>query len=428
MELLNGCQEYRDLSRRTFLKRGTAAALATSMLPAWMPRVAMASSYSSSRDVIVSIYLRGGIDGLTACVPHGDDNYYALRPTIAIARPDANDPYRSIDLDGFFGLPPSMKNMIDPYRDGKLLFVHATGMNDGTRSHFDAQRYMEVGLPGSLSLQTGWLGRHLASINPMDPLAPLRATVFGYSTPRTLVGGLLTTPVPNPTSYNLTGPSSTRDERRARLADMYNTDASLATVAANTQATIDLLQRINVGGYVPAGGVVYGTDTFGTSMKYTAALIRADAGVEAIHVDYGGWDTHSNQGPTTGTMATLLQRLSAGLSSLYADLSYSGHFKRTIVVAMSEFGRVAKQNGSAGTDHGHGNMMMMMGGGVIGGRVYADWPGLGPGQLYQNQDLAVTRDYRDVLAEIVRKRLGNSQLGLIFPDYTPNEWGLVESY
>jgi uncharacterized protein (DUF1501 family) len=421
-----GCNEYRALSRRSFLQKSAVTTAAIAAMPAWLPRVAMANSYGSNRDVVVSIYLRGGIDGLTACVPHGDNNYYTLRPTLNVPRPDSAAQLRAIDLDGFFGLPPSLSALLPVYQQGDLLFVHATGLVHSTKSHFDAQRFMEVGLPGSVSLVSGWLGRHLANTNASMPGAPLRAASFGYSLPRTLVGGPNSTPIPNPADYNISGTSSTRNERRARLTEMYNADAALQSVAAQTQATIDLLAQVGAGSYQPAPGVTYGTDSFNVAMRNTAALIKSDVGVEAIHVDFGGWDTHANQGVLSGTMATNLTRLGNGMATLYADLNHSGHISNTVIVAMSEFGRVARENGSAGTDHGHGNMMILIGGGVVGGRVFSDWPGLGAGQLYQNQDLDITTDYRDVLWEMVRKRLGNTSPGVVFPEYTGSEWGLFE--
>jgi uncharacterized protein (DUF1501 family) len=395
-------------------------------MPAWLPRVALADSYDSNRDIMISIYLRGGIDGMSVCVPHGDNNYYSLRPTIAIPRPDSTSASRAIDLDGFFGVPQALANLIPVYQQGDLLFVHATGLAGATKSHFDAQKFTEVGIPGSLTTVTGWLGRHLMTSAPVNPTAVMRGINFGYSVPRTLVGGPLTVPVPDPANYNLTGTSSTRNERRSRLDQMYDNDTLLSTVAQNTQNTIDLLIQVNAGGYVPAPGVTYGTDSFNIALKNTAALIKANVGVEAIHIDMGGWDTHASQGPMTGTMATLMTRLANGLAALYADLNHSGHIQQTTILAMSEFGRVARENGSAGTDHGYGNMMMLLGGGVIGGRVYSQWPGLATGQLYQNQDLAITTDYRDVIAEVVRKRLGNSNISTVLPGYTPTERGLVE--
>lgn len=413
------------MTRRTFMRRTAYTTAAAALMPAWLPRVAMAKSYASNRDVIVSIYLRGGIDGLTACVPHGDNAYYSLRPTLNVPRPDSSASLKAIDLDGFFGLPPSLAALVPIYQSGKLLVVHATGLVHSTKSHFDAQRFMEVGIPGSISVFTGWLGRHLATTDPMVPGAPLRGAALTSSLPRTMVGGPSSTPIPDPTNYTLGGTTTSRNERRARLDEMYNADTMLNAIADQTQATIDLLTQVGAGTYTPAPGVSYGTDSFGIAMKNTAALIKADVGVEAIHIDMGGWDTHAAQGSLTGTMATLLSRLGNGLAALHGDLLPGGQFNRVIVVAMSEFGRVARENGSAGTDHGHGNMMLLMGGGVIGGRVYSQWPGLGPGQLYQNQDLHITTDYRDVVAEVVRKRLGNPSLGAIFPDYTPNERGLV---
>ena len=199
------------------------------------------------------------------------------------------------------------------------------------------------------------------------------------------------------------------------------------SAALNTQATISLLQQLQVGSYVPSGGAVYANNTFATAMKNTAALIKSEAGIEAAHIDLGGWDTHSNQGPLTGGMSTLMGTLAGALAAFHLDLYNSTYFKNVTVVIVSEFGRVARENASLGSDHGHGNIMMVLGG-QVNGQVYANWPGLSAAQLYQGQDLAVTTDHRDILAEIVAKRLGNqTNLGAIFPGYSPTFRNIVNS-
>lgn len=418
------CDEYRLLSRRTFLGRATASAVALSV-PAWLPRVTYAQS-ASSRDIIVSIFLRGGADGLSLVPPFGEPAYYALRPTIAIPRPDSGSATPAVSLDGFFGLPQAMAALLPAYQSGQLLVLHATGSTDPTRSHFDAQQYMEVGKPGDKNIATGWLGRHLATMPPARVDAPLRALGFSYGLPQTLVGAPDTLPIPNPASFSVAGTSSTRTQRLEWLDTAYASASDpLKTAAKNTQRTISMLNSLGIGTYQPAGGVVYPAGSFQTALKSTAALIRADVGVEAVQIDLGGWDTHNQQQPLTGGMANTMRTLAGGLAAFHADLVNAGRFDRVIVVVMSEFGRVAKENGSQGTDHGHGNCMFVIGGAVTGGRVLSAWPGLAAGQLYQNQDLQVTIDYRDVLAEIVQRRLGNNRLDLVFPGYTPTFRGVV---
>ncbi len=375
--------------------------------------------------MLVSIFLRGGSDGLTLVPPFGEAAYYTLRPTIAIPRPDSGSATPAVNLDGFFGLPTAMASLLPAYQSGQLLVVHATGSTDPTRSHFDAQFYMEIGKPGDKNVVTGWLGRHLATKPPMKPDAALRALGFAFGLPQTLVGGPDTLPIPDPANFGLSGNSSTRAQRLAWLGNAYLSERDpLKTAAANTQRTMTTLQSLNIAGYVPAGGAVYPNGSFGAALRSTGALIRADLGVEAVQIDIGGWDTHSAQGPLTGGMANLMTQYAQALAAFHADMNAAGRINRITVVAMSEFGRVARENGSQGTDHGHGNVMFVMGGAVRGGRVLTTWPGLAAGQLYQNQDLHVTIDYRDILAEIVSRRLNNSALDLVFPTYTPTLRGV----
>jgi uncharacterized protein (DUF1501 family) len=418
------CEEYRQLSRREFVSRTTATAIALSV-PAWLPRVTYAQTDSSDRDVLVSIFLRGGADGLTLVPPFGEAAYYSLRPTIAIPRPDSGSATPALSLDGFFGLPTAMAALIPAFQSRQLLIVHATGSTDPSRSHFDAQFFMEVGKPGDKNIVTGWLGRHLASRSPAKANAALRGLGFAFGLPQTLVGAPDTLPIPDPSNFGLSGNSSTRAARLNWLGNAYLTEQDpLKTAAANTQRTITTLSALNIGAYVPAGGAVYPNGGFGTAMRSTGALIRADMGIEAVQIDVGGWDTHSAQGPLNGGMAATMTQLAQGLGAFHADMNASGKMSRLTVVVMSEFGRNAKENGSQGTDHGHGNVMFVMGGAVNGGRVMANWPGLNAGQLYQNQDLNVTIDYRDILAEVVLRRLGNTNLDLVFPSYAPSLRGV----
>jgi uncharacterized protein (DUF1501 family) len=421
-----GCREYHQVSRRQFLS-WTAAAATVAAVPSWLPRVVLADSESSSRDVLVSIFLRGGADGLSVCVPHGDAAYYALRPTIAIRRP-GQGPNAARDLDGFFGLPPALAPLLEAYQNGDLLMVHATGLTDGTRSHFNAMYFTEVGQPAPpASLFTGWIGRHLQTSAPTVAGGALRAVGLGYGLQRSLVGGPLAVPVRDLGDVGFAGVGDTLAERREALRAMWSAAPDPGkTAALGTLRTVDLLNQIDFGGYQPAGGADYPDDEFGYALKSTAALLKADVGVEVAALDYGGWDTHEEEGPVDGAMAELLSSLGRGLAAFHRDLWTSGR-TNVVVVVQSEFGRNAFENASRGTDHGHGNAMLVLGGSVAGGRVLADWPGLAQGQLYEEQDLAITIDYRDVLAEIVRKRLGNANLRAVFPDprYTPVERGVI---
>lgn len=390
--------------------------------PAWLPRVAFAADDRASRDVIVSIMLRGGADALTMCVPWGDPWYLPLRGALAVPMPGAGL-NAATDLDGYFGLPPAMLPLLEAYSAGKLAIVHACGSPDPSRSHFDAQRSMEVGKPSDMTLATGWLARHLLTSSPMKSDAVLRAMSITPGLPRSLSGGPLALPVADPSNAGLTGRPASKSSRMQLLSELYaDTDEPLRSIAAQTQATISMLEAINFKGYVPAGGASYGVDPFATALKSAAALIKAQVGVEAVTIELNGWDTHVSQGIFAGDMATLMQTLSNGLKAFHRDVIQSSIIN-VVVVAMSEFGRRIAPNAGLGTDHGHAGMMLVMGHKVNGGRVHTIWPGLD--HPFDDRDLAATIDFRDVLGEIVRHRLGNAALGEVFPDYSVVDRGVV---
>lgn len=421
------CREYQEISRRRFVGI-SAGVVAGAMAPGWLPRVVYAQSENTSRDVIVSIFLRGGADSLSMVVPHGEDNYYDSRPTLAVPRPDSSAANRVDDLDGFFGFSPSMAPLREAYDDEALLVVHACGLKDPTRSHFDAMRFMEAGQGGAApSVQTGWLGRHLQSTAPSSQDAVLRAVGIGPGLQRTLSGGPLTMPIADLADFGFEGRGATAKDRRAALEELYAAwDDPLRTSADNTMQTVNLLKRIGFQGYRPKGKARYPDDEFGYSLKSAAALIKADVGVEAVAVDLSGWDTHEYQGNLEGHMEYLMMSFAESLGAFHKDLFASGR-KDVSIVVMSEFGRNVRENGSEGTDHGHGGMMLALGGGIAGGRVLTDWPGLNDGQLYENQDLEITIDYRDVLVEILERRVGNPNWRAVFPDssYRPKAHGVT---
>jgi uncharacterized protein (DUF1501 family) len=420
-----GCPEFHQLSRRRFLGL-SAGAMAAIAGPAWLPKVSLAAS-ASSRDALVSIFLRGGADGLTLVVPHGEDDYYRRRPTLAIPRPGQAG--GALDLDGFFGLPPAMAALREAYDDDALLLVHATGLTDPTRSHFSAMYFMEVGQPTPpTNLFTGWLARHLSTTAPASPNAPLRAVGLGYGVPRSLVGAPNTVPVRDLGDVGLAGDGDTVAGRKRALEAMYATapDPLLRAAAQNTTRTIDLLAEIDFAGYLPAGGAEYPENDFGTALKSTAALLKADVGVEAATIDLDGWDTHEEQGSQDGAMFDLMQTLAQGLAAFHKDLFTSGR-SDVVVTVQSEFGRNLYENDSRGCDHGHGGAMIVLGGSVAGGRVLTQWPGLHDDQLFEEQDLQITIDYRDILAEILTQRCGNTNIKAVFsdPTYTPTVRGVI---
>ncbi len=419
-----GCQEYRSLARRDFLMQGAGFGIAA-LLPSWLPNVVLAQS-SSSRDIIISVFLSGGCDGMSLVVPFGDPDYYTGRPNIAIARPDAAGAGpKATALDNFFGFSPGMAPLMPAYTAKDLLVAHATGSVDTSRSHFDAQRYIEVGKPRDLNLATGWLGRHLATSTPIRGDAPLRALGLTSGLPTTLVGGPKTLPISNPASYRLDGSSGTAAARAQWLAANYaQTIDPVSANALDATNTIALLSTINFTGYTTQNGAVYPNTGFGNALKSSAALIKADVGVEAIHAFLGGWDTHATQGPIPGVdgqyMHNRMLEFSSTLAAFYADVIQGTTANRVTVVVISEFGRNARENGDRGTDHGRGNVAFAMGRNIDGGRVLTNgWPGLARENLESGQDLRVTLDHRDILAEIVQNRLQNPNLATIFPDYTP---------
>ena len=423
-----GCQEYNELSRRQFVA-GAGAVFAAAAFPAWLPRVVLADSYASSRDVIVSVFMRGGADGLSLVVPYGDADYYTARPTIAVGRPDSTTvASRVLALDGYFGLPPAMAALLPAFTAGQLLLLHATGVTVANRSHFDMQRFIEVGKANDPNLITGWLGRHLATVPPARSGAPLRALGLADGLQRTLVGAPNALPIADPTTYGLSGSTTSAAARAQWLqGDYASTLEPVRSAALDASNTLNLLKLINVAGYQPANSATYPTSSFGRSLKSTAALIKADVGIEAVQVDIGGWDTHQAQDPIAGSMYNTMRDFANSLGAFWADVMSAGGVNSVTLVAISEFGRNVRENASAGTDHGRGSAMFVMGPGIAGGRVLTNkWPGLARENLESGQDLRVTLDHRDVLAEIVARRLGNSNTAVVFPDFVPTFRGVTK--
>lgn len=412
-----------NLTRRNFLKLSSLSTL-TGILnrPAWMPRMAFRpASGGPAGDILICIFLRGAMDGLNAVVPHAESRYHDLRPTIAIADPD--QPQGVIDLDGFFGLHPALAPLKDIYDEKHLAFIHASGSPDPSRSHFSAQDYMERGVPGDLTIATGWLARHLSSITWQND-SPFRAVGMGGILQKSLSGPISALALKSIDGFQLNGDEREIERVQQTLQSLYAGDGWLQQEGRLVFEAFDYLAAADPAQYQPQHGADYGEDAFGMGLKQIAQIIRADMGLETAAIDLNGWDTHAEQGGVEGYMANLLQQLAAGLSAFYTDMQ--DEMQRITLVTMSEFGRRVKENASLGTDHGHGNVMFLMGGGVNGGRVYGDWPGLQEENLDRG-DLAITTDYRTVLSEIVKKRLLNDQLSQVFPDFTQTPFlGLVQ--
>src|SRR6267143_1175700 len=349
------CEGVRGLkfSRRYFLKQGGVAMVGLSAMPAFLQRAVAATPMPNKKQLVV-LFQRGAADGLNIVVPFGESSYYRMRPTIAIPQPKRGGTDAAIDLDGFFGLHPSLAPLEPLFHKNQLAIVHAAGSPDPTRSHFDAQDFMESGTPGLKSTEDGWLNRALETV-PEENASPFRAVAMGPNLPR----------------------------------------------------------KADPAKYQPENGAQYPASRLGQSLQQIGQLLKSNIGVEVLFVDCGGWDNHVNEGGVQGQLSNLLKDLGSGLAAFHQDMG--DRMQDVVVVTMSEFGRTAKENGNRGTDHGHANCMFLMGGDVKGGQVYGKWPGLNDHQLNEGRDVALTTDFRSVVGEVLSKHNGVSDLNAIFP-------------
>jgi uncharacterized protein (DUF1501 family) len=400
-----------EITRRAFLKSGGVAMLGIAALPTFLRR-AVAATLAPAKRALIVLFQRGAVDGLNVVVPFAEPNYYQIRPTIAISQPSRGEKNAAIDLDGFFGLHPSLAPLESLYRQGQLAVVHATGSPDPSRSHFDAQDYMEAGTPGVKSTDDGWLNRALAAA-PATKSTPFRAVAADPTLPLTLRGRAPALALANLRQFRLHGPESVEDAFAAMYDDAR--DPRLRTTGRETFAAVDALKKIDPETYQPENGAQYPRSRFGQGLQEIAQLIREDVGLEVAFLDSGGWDHHVNEGGAEGRLANLLRDLADGLAAFQRDMG--DRMENIVFVSMSEFGRTAHENGNRGTDHGHGNYMFVLGGPVKGGKVYARWPGLAPEQLNQGRDLKVTTDYRTVLSELLVRHLGCRDLARVFPSF-----------
>jgi uncharacterized protein (DUF1501 family) len=401
-----------NISRRYFIKSGGIAMLGMASLPSFLQR-AVAATASPNKKKMVVLFQRGAMDGLNVVVPFAEPNYYALRPTIAIPQPNRGGAEAAIDLDGFFGLHPSLQPLLPLFKNGQLAIVQAVGSPDPSRSHFDAQDFMESGTPGVKATDDGWLNRAIQSMAEEKP-SPFRAVAFGPYLPRTLQGTAPAVAIPDLKQFKMYGPQQTTE---GGFEAMYaqTVDQAMRGVGHETFEAIDQLKQINPDTYQPDNGAQYPKGRFGQSLMEIAELFKADVGLEVAFLDSGGWDHHVNEGGVQGQLANLLRDLGQGIAAFHQDMG--DRMGDVVFVSMSEFGRTAHENGNHGTDHGHANCMFVMGGDIKGGRVYSRWPGMSQGQLYEGRDLAVTTDYRSVLGEIISKHLGDRNLKAVFPGF-----------
>lgn len=396
------------MNRRDFIQSLALAGLG--IIPIGRSAWAMASASANNQRKLIVIMLRGAVDGLSVAVPHGDANYYRLRPTIAIPRPGQDG--GALDLDGYFGLHPALAPLQPLWQQGTLAFVHAAGSSDKTRSHFDAQDFMESGTPGRKATADGWMNR-LVGVLPGNT-TPMRAISIGATMPRILSGRMAATNI-------AAGPAAAKPSAIDRpmigdaFAQLYQGGGDMARAYLAAQQSHqeiissleDEMQKANNGAPLPNG--------FPNDASRLAKLMRNDANIQLAFIALGGWDTHANQGASSGQLANHLSPLGQGLATLASELGPM--LNDTCIIVMSEFGRTVRQNGNNGTDHGHGNVMWLLGGPVAGKRVYGAWSGLSENNLYEGRDLPVLTDFREVLANVLGRHLGltDTQLGQVFP-------------
>ncbi len=399
------------ITRRVFMKSGAMAIVGTAAIPSFLTRAAWgAVGPSASNKRLVVIFQRGAADGLNIVVPHAEPAYYAMRPSINIPRQQV------IDLNGFFGLHPAMAPLQPLWEQRQLAIVHAAGSPATTRSHFDAQDYMESGTPGVKNTSDGWLNRTLQS-EPTAADSPFRAIALGTSLPRILSGKASAVAVSNVNGFGIAGGNPASAPLGNTFEAMYaqSVDSVLHGTATETFEAVKMLKSADPQNYTPAPGANYPRGRFGDALRQTAQLIKSNLGVQIAFTDIGGWDNHVNEGAVEGQLANVLRDFAQSIAAFWTDLGPLA--QDTVVVTMSEFGRTARENGNRGTDHGHANVMFILGGPVRGGRVYGRWPGLDPSQLNEGRDLALTTDFRCVLGEALSRHLGNAHLNTVFPGF-----------
>jgi uncharacterized protein (DUF1501 family) len=405
-----------SVSRRYFVKQGGIAMVGLSAMPAFLQRAVVATPMPNRKQLVV-LFQRGAADGLNIVVPFAEPNYYRMRPTIAIPQPKRGGGDAAIDLDGFFGLHPSLAPLEPLFHNNQLAIVHAAGSPDPTRSHFDAQDFMESGTPGVKATEDGWLDRALQTI-PEENVSPFRAVAMGQNLPRMLRGNAGAIALPDLRQFKVMPQSAAMAHVvEGGFEAMYaqTVDHALRGTGMETFEAIDMLRKVDATKFPPENGADYPKSRLGQSLQQIGQLIKASVGVEVLFVDCGGWDNHVNEGGAQGQLANLLKELGQGLAAFHQDMG--DRMENIVVVTMSEFGRTAKENGNRGTDHGHANCMFVLGGEVKGGHVYGKWPGLEEQQLNEGRDLVLTTDFRSVVGEVLTKHIGVKDLNPVFPGF-----------
>jgi len=410
-------------TRRSFMKGGALALLGMGSVPRFLVRTAYAQRTAARPKILIAVFQRGAVDGLSMVIPHGDRDYYSSRGSIAVARPSAGSAEATVDLDGFFGLHPAMAPLKPLWDDRRFAIVHACGSPDTTRSHFDAQDYMETGTPGVKTTPDGWLARGLQNA-PAGGASPFRAVAMGPQLPRALRGDVGAVAMGTVADFDVKqdtgrmGGGSVNARRGFESLYEQGVKDILHGTGRETFEAVRVLKAANPQRFQPDNGAKYPRARLGESLKQIAKLIKADIGLEVAFADMGGWDTHANQGNEKGQLAQRLTEFSESLAAFYRDLG--DRMADVVILTMSEFGRTVRENGNRGTDHGHATAMLVLGGPVKGGRVAGRWPGLAREQLYEERDLAVTTDFRNLFAEVATRHLGVPASAPLFPGFSTN--------
>jgi uncharacterized protein (DUF1501 family) len=426
------------MNRRVFMKSGAMALVTMGLSPSFLRRgvygmelLRGAATHGNRRGkVLICLFQRGAADALNVVVPHGEAAYYRMRPSIAIPRPVSGAAQAAVDLDGFFGLHPSLAPFKELWDRGLLAPVHAVGSPSNTRSHFDAQDYMESGTPDNKGTPDGWLNRYLATRGTCEACAtgthqsaqregttqpsPFEAVAMTPQTPRILEGSAPVIAMNSLDEFSI----RTNGSEAQRIEALYRTGSSDVVHAAGGEMfeAMKILRSANPQQYIPEQNADYPRSPFGQHLRQIAQLIKADVGLEIAFADVGGWDTHVNQGGATGQLAGRLDDFAKSIHALVTDLG--DRMADVVIMTMSEFGRTARQNGNGGTDHGHATALFVIGGGVHGGKkVFGRWPGLEQEQLNEGRDLALTTDFRSVFSEVAAQHLGAKKLDAIFPGF-----------
>jgi len=406
------------MQRRYFLKSGAIALATMGLSPSFLRRMTYGLELPGVQKgkVLICLFQRGAADALNVVVPFGEPSYYRLRPSIAIPAP-SRGARSAIDLDGFFGLHPSLAPLKPLWDAGLLAPIHAVGSPSSTRSHFDAQDYLESGTTDVKGTRDGWLNRYLAASGTCEQCeaSPFRAVAMAPQTPRVLQGSAPTVAMDSLDQFAV----RSGGDAAAQLEALYRTGSSEIVHGAGSEMfdAVKMLKSADPQRHQPEHGADYPRSQFGQRLRQISQLIKSDVGLEIAFADIGGWDTHVNQGGVNGQLANRLSDFALSIAALTTDLG--DRMEHVVVLTMSEFGRMARQNGNGGTDHGHAGAMFAIGGSVKGRKVYGRWPGLAQDQLYEGRDLALTTDFRTVFGEVASTHLGTKQLDLLFPGFTP---------